>query len=763
MLNSLVKRTPVALALLSAFAAGAQAATTPGLAPWLVQIGETNAILSAANWGKGVIIGTVDTGIVASNPVFASGQVSNQLSGCAAVSFRCTSGALDDNGHGTAVASIAAANKTTTGTYSYSGYTVAAGSYIGVAPNANIVAEKALSSAGSGTSTDVANGINRAVAAGSAIINLSLTFMPTADIVAAVNAAAAKGVFIVWAGGNSSQALLNNANSLGFTQAAISHLILAGALDTTAAKNASYTNTPGTGSFVSTSGTQATYASRWITAPGTNILAPGIMYGSGAMALWSGTSMAAPVVSGSLALLESAWPILKTNGTAANLLLATATDLGAKGVDTSYGTGLVNLGTAFQPYGALTVTQANGKTVALTSLTGSLITGGALGSLASVQAKLANYTALDGYQRNFTVNLSGLIQARPTAASVNPLPSNPNTGVAVMKLNDGGQLATWQAPALSPADRLGVFANNDGSPIPNVGFVAFTNAAGSTLAMGYGIASKYAFSRALYEDANLSYLGSELGVSNLSDLAQGGYHMAYGTRLDSGVRAALSLTRTPTEFYAGNPAWGQVTGPTSAMNLNLGVTYKFADRWTGGITLGQLSETSGLLGSSYAPNSALDLGTNRTTSYGLSLAYAFDADRSLLMEAGFAFTRGGSGSGLLTETTNIQSRSYGATYLAKRIFGDEDRLTISVKQPLRVTAGQAGVATTSIDQFGVAHYGTEMTSLVPTGRQVDVKLAYDTPIARNQSVILQVIGRKDVNNIAGARDGQLGMIWSARF
>ena len=34
-------------------------------------------------------------------------------------------------------------------------------------------------------------------------------------------------------------------------------------------------------------------------------------------------------------------------------LLTTATDLGTKGIDNTYGNGLVNLGTAFQPVGAL--------------------------------------------------------------------------------------------------------------------------------------------------------------------------------------------------------------------------------------------------------------------------------------------------------------------------------------------------------------------------------------------------------------------------
>jgi hypothetical protein len=755
--------SPAAAAVLSLVASAGAHAADPGLAPWLVQMGESSAILAAANWGRGQVLGVVDTGIVASNPVFAAGQVSTALSSCAAVSFKCSNGALDDNGHGTAVASIAAANRPTATTYSYSGYTVPANSYIGVAPNANIVAEKVLNASGSGYNTDVSNGINKAVAAGVSVINLSLTYMATPDIVAAINNAAAKGVFIVWAGGNESRALLANANTSGLTQNAINHLVFAGALDTTAAKAASFSNKPGAGALVSTTGAKTAYTARWISAPGVNILAPGIQYGAGAMALWSGTSMAAPLISGSLLLLESAWPILKTNGTAANLMLGTATDLGAAGVDDTYGTGLINLTKAFQPVGALSVTQANGKSVAVSSLSGSLLTGGALGNLSSVQSKLANYTAFDTYLRNYSVNLSGLIQTRPTAAKQNPLPSSINSGVAVMKLNNGGELASWQPPLPNLVDRLGVFSNGDVAEAPNTGYMAFTNSAGSTLAMGYGIPSQLSFSKALYGDGTLSLMAGDLNVSNLSDLAQGGYHLAYGMKVGQDTRVAVAFSQTPTTFYAGNPLLGQTGNASTAANAVLGVTHRLNEQWTAGVSLGQLSEQNGILGSSYAANSVLSLGANRTSSVGLSLAYSFDANNSLLAEAGLAFTKGGSADGLLAGTSDIQSRSYGVTYLSKQLFKPNDKLAISLKQPLRIVSGSVGVVMPGIDENGVAHYSTETASLVPTGRELDFKLAYDTPLRKNQSLSLQFTARHDVMNVAGSRDTGVGALWSAKF
>jgi hypothetical protein len=732
------------------------AAATPSLAPWLSQIGETSAILSAANWGTGMLLGVVDTGIVASNPIFASGQVSASLSSCAAVTFRCSNGVTDDNGHGTAVASIAAGNKTTAGTYSYAGYTVAANSYIGVAPNANIVAEKVLNSAGSGYSSDIANGINKAVAAGASVINLSLTYIPSSDIIAAINNAAAKGVFIVFAGGNSATALNGGANSSGFTASAIQHLIFAGATDTSASKLASFSNTPGTGKLTPTTGTATSYASRWIDAPGVNILAPGITYGPNAMAIWSGTSMAAPLVSGSLILLESAWPILKTNGTAANLLLSTATDLGAKGVDNTYGTGLVNLSTAFQPYGALSVTTASKAVVPVSSMTGSIITGGALGNLTSVKSLLSNYMAFDTYQRNFTVNLSGLIQTKPIAASLNTLPVTTNTGVKAIKLIDGSEIMTWRQPT-NDMDALGQLSDNAVASVPVASYLTFKGADGSALGFGYGVPGQFSFARALYGDDKFSSQSGALDLTTLAGIATGGYHLAYGADAGDKTRWAVSFSQTGS---------AQITQPgtdNAASSLTLGLSHKLSGRWTGGLTVGMLKENAGLLGSSYDAGSALSLGANHSTSLGLSLGYAVSNRSGFLLEAGAAYTNGTPQSGLFASTSNIQSRSFGVSFLSSDLAARGDKLSVSLKQPMRVTSGTVNLVMPGVAADGTPTYTTQAASLAPNGRELDAQLSYDTPLGKGQSLGFNLGVMKDAQNIAGNRNEFVGSTWTMKF
>lgn len=82
-----------------------------------------------------------------------------------------------------------------------------------------------------------------------------------------------------------------------------------------------------------------------------------------------GTSMATPVVSGSLAMIMSAFPNL-TPQQAVQILFETATDLGTPGVDEIYGHGLVNLNAATMPLGIFEVPTENtvsGESVSLRS------------------------------------------------------------------------------------------------------------------------------------------------------------------------------------------------------------------------------------------------------------------------------------------------------------------------------------------------------------------------------------------------------------
>ena len=204
-MRKIMVRTAALMGALWSAPAMAQTVSAGYSSGWWSQIGLTNSIETTAAGGAGVTIGIVDTGVIANNAEL-NGRVSS-ASSCAAVSFGC-SGFADNNGHGTAVAAIAA------------GSTASGGIMSGVAAKATILAEKVLAANGSGYDTDVANGIVKAANGGAQIINLSLTYIPSSTVISAINYAASKGAIIVFAGGNASGALNGGANTGGLTAAA---------------------------------------------------------------------------------------------------------------------------------------------------------------------------------------------------------------------------------------------------------------------------------------------------------------------------------------------------------------------------------------------------------------------------------------------------------------------------------------------------------------------------------------------------------------
>src|SRR6185369_10622122 len=106
------------------------------------------------------------------------------------------------------------------------------------------------------------------------------------------------------------------------------------------------------------------------------------------------------------------WPTLRSQPSAvADILLNSATDLGAVGTDAVYGRGLLNVGRAFQNQGTTTVTSSTGSTVTVSG--GTVTTGTGFGKTAAILAGVTAYDA-DGRDyrldelSNFSIRRSGL-------------------------------------------------------------------------------------------------------------------------------------------------------------------------------------------------------------------------------------------------------------------------------------------------------------------------------------------------------------------
>ncbi len=155
--------------------------------------------------GAGIRIGIVDTGVDLNHEDLA-GKVVEHAScvGANGDPAACKGSAQDDQGHGTHVSGIAAAIKD-------NGVGVT-----GVAPSAELVVAKVLSSTGSGSAEDVTAGIKWVVDHGARVVNLSLGD-PAMVITSALGSDTnlREGVDYAWSHGAVPVIAAGNSNALG--------------------------------------------------------------------------------------------------------------------------------------------------------------------------------------------------------------------------------------------------------------------------------------------------------------------------------------------------------------------------------------------------------------------------------------------------------------------------------------------------------------------------------------------------------------------
>lgn len=184
---------------------------------------------------------------------------------------------LDNNGHGTHVSGTIAAENNSIGV-------------TGIAYNSKIMPVKVLDANGSGSYSSITKGIYYAVDNGANVINLSLGGNSSKDTLkSAIEYASNKGVMVVMAAGNNSDALPSYPARYAYNSG-----IAVGAVD----KNNNLAD------FSNRSGSQEI---TYVTAPGVDVYStiPNDQYAN-----YNGTSMAAPHIAGVVALMLSANPNL---------------------------------------------------------------------------------------------------------------------------------------------------------------------------------------------------------------------------------------------------------------------------------------------------------------------------------------------------------------------------------------------------------------------------------------------------------------------
>jgi hypothetical protein len=653
--------------------------------------------------GKGVTIAVLDTGINRTTPEFA-GRVSSDSTGFEQTIARCGTCApetvapfaVDDRfGHGTEVASIAAAARDGAGVQ-------------GVAPGATILALKIsgpdLSNVTAGGTTPIPESANAnvgliapalryAVAKGAFVSVLSLNGVATGQIATDQKAAMdevrrADRLLVESVSNSTGEDSFSGQiaeNLVGADRANKDWFLFAVGVDRNGAPRTQ-------------NGNAGPLADRMIAAGGNGVQG---LDKDGNVTTLAGNSFAAPAVAGAAALLKQYWPQLGGKAIA-SILLETATDAGAPGVDQVFGVGILNVEKAMQAQApAASFAAAEVVLARFSSLSLSAPFGGSAGATA-LGKSVGEMTVRDRYGRDYAMRGRASMTGRGSA------------------LLAGAMLAPLDAPWLaSPTDR-------------RLGLVTDT-VAGPWRASASGRPAVMSFSPAA---------GQMVSIAANTAVGQGRGIAGSPLRAITSAPVGTSSSWSGYGWSAGFSSGRSRDGRASLSQAD------FATPWGVGFSLTDLREDGQALGL----RGGADIGIRggRTTLGSLSLVRRV-AGVTFSARATAGSTRVEGGSELLRFSGPLVSTAFSFEG-ARPMFGGIG--SIGVSSPLRVERARASLLTPVAYDLMSGALVTERRTfdLSPYAREMDLELAWSAALSASSSVRFGVAQAFDAGHVAGARD-----------
>lgn len=660
------------------------------------------AAYQAGATGKGVIAAVIDSGIDQNSAEFAGkiSPLSTDLAG--------SRGLQDEGGHGTAVSGVLLGAKNDVGIH-------------GVAFGATLLVART-DTPGSCTTTTgpdpgcshndnaIARGVDLARTAGARVINVSLGGSPpNSTLRTAIDRATTAGIIIVISAGNAGVTDPTSAvNPDLLAQVAIDPIahglvLIAGATDSNKVL-ADFSNKAGNG------------AAFYLTALGRRVLADNQ---TGTAFLYSGTSFSAPVISGAVALLAQAFPTL-SGAQIVDLLLRTATDLGATGTDAVYGRGELNLAKAFAPQGA---TSLAGSTAAI-SLTDNGSLSAAMGDAG--QGGMSVHVR-DSYDRDYAVDLSPTLTRAPQSFQLLPALARRSRQLSAR----GAATTLAVSVAEATPERLLLAQNDYRSARALAGSVATRIGRDTSLALGFATGSD-GLDRGLAARTSPAFLVDE-GRRGVETAPQGAFALRQKV---GGIAVTLAAETGDVRLWERS-----MLGPRGDQyqRYAYGAVTLGADGAVGPLSLAgrltQMNERETVLGARFL--SALG-GDGATSWFADARAHLIPANNWRL---GAAFQRGWTvipaGSARVSSTLLTQALAFDVTRTSLLTPGDS--LAVRWSEPMRVTRG------------GIELIGFNMINLAPTGHERDLEAVYARALGPGW-LTLNSYWRQQPGNFAAAHD-----------
>ncbi len=742
--------------------------------------------------GEGVTIAITDTGAQA-NHIDIAGNLNADVN---YNYFYNTNDISDTEGHGTHVASIAAGVENGSGIK-------------GVAHDANLVIADIFNDAGSEAAIDT--GISGSAAIeGVKVINASWKYgsytsyngTPSGTnssdraVIAALNIAKTNDILFVAATGNDA----DNAGDGGGDSAYLSkpkpakpalfanNNDLAGYVLAVAAVDQDLQ----IADFSNICGIASGYC---LVAPGVNIYAASsdtnTIAGVGAngqkYATLSGASMAAPHVSGAAAVLRAAWPLL-TAPQVADILLKTATDLGAAGKDTTYGYGMLNLYAAVQAQGSNSFNYGNKASqtsydLRSSSFAADPIFGDAFAQ--NVAPALQNAIFFDEYGRDYKASLASKISASAHATTSSNIGSvmianNYKTNILPLSfgaMNDkNSPFATQIKVQMKSYSDIGKkLMTLDKSRQDEV----LNSGNGFALRQNFNKKSQLIFAFNVDEIKNLVFENeNNFNFISINSLAANPYQSFIASPYQSGnvnknfnqiawqqkfFNNKLKLNFSHQTSYNGTSGialQGLKQNQISDFNFN----YRPSTRTNLALSIGRLNEFNNNFLNSRGVG-AFESGGGATTSY-FKIAAMQNIYKSFSLISNFSrgFSKvAGNNFGIFREYQNIKSEAAALGLVNDDVFGGG--LGVLYSQPLRVYSGSVKVdVPIAVDASGNVLRYTDNISLKPQGKEQDFELFYAKNLNNFTQFSVNFLNIKEAGNVKSAKDVRFVMInYSLKF
>ena len=695
--------------------------------PGLEQINALPAYDVGAD-GAGIVVAIIDTGIDVNNPEF-KGRIHAQsadlvVSGVVANSEIRNGGPTlqDSDDHGTAVASIIGAARDGVGVH-------------GVAPEAQLLIFRTDDNTSSETllGDAIVEGITRAANLGADVLNFSFgSDAPTAraDYAAIFDFTKQNDIVVVASAGNDGDADPDQ-TALGAVDVPdASATIIAGAAKAN-------------GEITIFSNRAGAAADIFLLAPGEFIHTTFAGANPGETQFFSGSSAATPHIAGAAALIRELWPQLDATEVV-DVLLDSATDLGAPGTDPIYGRGLLNIGAAVAPLGTVTTTSVKGVVSDVSQLDVELSPAFGAGF-----SSLTPIVVLDDFGRDFRTDLNGALRAAapdrfdietafdPFREQVYANRRINNQMTAAMRLTSRdhslAEFLLSQPAAFSGSKAPGKFVEDSFD-------IALTSDIGAgrslTIAQGFtapavdrmGVEMRQTpfFTPGIFEDAYLPQASGAITAVLRAPVAKRVTIDFLASFADEFQVEDLVPVSDQTQRHK-----QQIATMRAGFNLDL-------KRLRLRIEQGLRQESGAVLNASFGGN------TSASTLYA-----AADADLTLSSRwrvkaryaAGYSISSTDGFGGLIDGFSNLTSSQFSLSVIRQGLFNRADRMWLGVSQPLQIESGSLRMTLpTGFDQLTeTLSYSTIAAPLTSNSGRLDFEAGYRLYMGRLGSIDVNVI------------------------